>query len=305
MENKVLIDWLSLTSKSIDIWGFQELLGMSECPWEDTKGAKGYKSRKYFNGISIHYDGRDDMGVWLEMSGQGCRAFESVGTGNFQALFDLILSGVCHVTRLDIAYDDLSGVLDMQTMIADASRGEFVCKARKGNVEKSLFDDGACIYFGSMKSDILIRIYNKAAERHCEPGVHWVRVEMQLRDDRAFKYLSLPGSAGDRFCGVLVNYLRFVDEDPADSNRWRWPLKDYWGELLCGAAALSIYDKPGMEYNIDRCAHYVFNQAGGAIDAMIQILGPGGFMTQLRERKPKIPNPKYKALVEAYKAYSL
>ena len=148
---------------------------------------------------------------------------------------------------------------------------------------------------------MLIRIYNKAAERHCEAGTHWIRVEMQLRNDRAAKYIALGGSAGDRFCGVLVNYLRFVEPDAADSNRWRWSLKPYWGELLCGASALSIYDKLGTEYNIDRCADFVFRQAGGAIDAMYQILGRDGFESMLHDMKPKVQNPKYKQLVEQYK----
>ena len=36
--------------------------------------------RKYFGNISIHYNSREDMGVWCEMSGQGCRNFEDLTT---------------------------------------------------------------------------------------------------------------------------------------------------------------------------------------------------------------------------------
>ncbi|MBQ1233185.1 MAG: replication initiation factor domain-containing protein, partial [Clostridia bacterium] len=40
------------------------------------------------------------------------------------------------------------------------------------------------IYHGSPKSNMYIRIYDKAAERDLE-GIHWIRVEMQMRDEIA------------------------------------------------------------------------------------------------------------------------
>ncbi len=72
-ENVVLYDWLSFTSKNHTPEQLIAALGLSHCPWTDTKGARGYQDRLYFGAISIHYNGREDMGVWCEMSGQGCR----------------------------------------------------------------------------------------------------------------------------------------------------------------------------------------------------------------------------------------
>ena len=62
-ENVVLYDWLSFTSKKHTPEELIEALGLSHCPWTDTKGARGYMDRKYFGCISIHYNGREDMGV--------------------------------------------------------------------------------------------------------------------------------------------------------------------------------------------------------------------------------------------------
>ena len=73
-ENSILIDWLSFTSKIHSPEEIIELLGMEGCGWEVISGMHGYQERLYFNCISVHYAGRADMGVWLEMSGQGCRA---------------------------------------------------------------------------------------------------------------------------------------------------------------------------------------------------------------------------------------
>ena len=58
--NKVIYDWISCTSKIHLPFQFVETLGMQGVTWENTKGAHGYKDRLYFNGISIHYNGRED-----------------------------------------------------------------------------------------------------------------------------------------------------------------------------------------------------------------------------------------------------
>ena len=89
-----------------------------------------------------------------------------------------------------------------------------------------------------------------------------------------------------------------------DSNRWRWPIKDYWGEFLCNAEAISIYQAPGLEYNLDRCERFVINQAGNAIDAYIKICGVPSFLDKLKNRTT-MRNPKYDRLVNEYRAISL
>ena len=55
-ENLVLIDWLSITTKSLNEQQVAQLIGMEIgiVPWEPTKGARGYHDRLYFGGISIH-----------------------------------------------------------------------------------------------------------------------------------------------------------------------------------------------------------------------------------------------------------
>lgn len=299
-ENIILVDWLSITSNELDEFGFELLLGMEEVPWELTKGAHGYQDRLYFGGISIHYNGRDDMGVWCEMSGQGCRTFESLGHGNYQKLFNFVSSGRGNITRLDIAYDDHTGVLDIDEIVEDTLHQRFVSKSRFWDVNIS--SAGKSLYHGSPKSDIRIRIYDKAAERNCPAGTHWIRVELQLRRDRAKKFISMEEDIGYLFAGVVCNYLRYVIPEDSDTNRWRWPLTDYWGELLCGANAISLYEKPGMEYNLDRCETYVYKFAGNAIDALIQIYGEKTFMAKLRERNTRT-NPKYQQLVTMYKDF--
>ena len=300
----ILYDWLSFTTKRSDPYYIVDLLGLSHVPWETTKGARGYQSRLYFNCISIHFNGRDDMGVWCELSGQGCRAFETLSSlpGKWEDLFRTITENHMNITRLDVAYDDHTGMLDLDEIIQDTRRKEYVSKSDYWEIVES--SKGQTVQFGSPQSDVLIRIYDKARERNCPAGEHWIRCELQLRRERAIAFTKLGLSIGQSFCGVVINYLRFVEPMDGDSNKWRWPLKPYWGEFLGSANKISLYESPGLEYNLDRCERYVIRQAGNAIDAYIQIHGVDAFLEELKHR-PVQRNPKYDRLVEEYRTFNL
>ena len=70
--------------------------------------------------------------------------------------------------------------------------------------------------------------------------------------------------------------------------------------MLGNANAISIYQTPGLEYNLDRCERYVIRQAGNAIDAYIQCVGVNAFMETLKNRTT-MRNPKYDRMVTEFK----
>lgn len=297
--NIVIYDWVSITSKIHTPEQIVSLLGMEDVTWETIKGAHGYKDRLYYNCISIHYNGSPEMGVWLELSGQGCRCFETIGHGDYEWLLGYVLDHPddMNITRLDIAYDDHSGILDINQITQDTLSVEYVSKANSWECVQS--SKGMSVVIGSRQSPVLIRIYDKARERGLTDGTHWIRVELQLRDDRAKEFAKLRCAVGEAFAGVVLNYLRYVDPDDDDSNKWRWPLKDYWADMIGDACKISIFTKPGTEYNVLHCENFVFNQAGNAIDALLQIYDVDTFLKKLQERKAR-PNPKYKEMIHRY-----
>ena len=295
LENIVLYDWLSFTSKKHEPQELIEALGLSHCPWSNIKGARGYQDRRYFSNISVHYNGRPDMGVWVEMSGQGCRTFETLSSVGWDGIFKFIQDNGLKITRLDVAYDDHTGVLDIREIARDTQEKEYISKSDYWEVVLS--SKGTTVQIGSPQSRVVIRIYDKAAERG-KTDQHWIRCEMQLRDNRAVEFSALNLPVGQAYTGVLLNYLRYV-ESSDDSNRWRWPMKDYWAGLVKDAERISIYHAPGMEYNEERCKHYVVNQAGNAIDACLRMYGPEDFQRMIADR-PTRPNPKYDMLVKRH-----
>lgn len=307
-ENLILYDWVTISCKDDDPQVWVRLLQMERISWEELDhGRNGYRKALYYGSISILYDGNEGMGSCLEMSGQGCRTFEELGSGDFDCLFRFLQDEPArfHMTRLDVAFDDHTGILDTEQLFEDTRHREYISKFRLAEIHEQLVDgsnkrrDGISIYHGSKKSAILIRIYDKAAERGLTNGQHWVRVELQLRDDRGLAFVQAQEEIGMKFRGVLLNYLRYVDEDYPDSNKWRWPLKSYWEELIQQAGRIRLYVKPGIEYNIMQLDHFVFDQAGNAIAAAFQIHGAAKFFDRLRERSIE-SNPKYKRLLDLY-----
>ena len=182
-ENRIIFDWVSFTTRKHSVEELVEILELRECPFETVRGSKGFMWRQYFSGISIHYNeeqfARNGDFIWLEMSGQGCRSYESYGSGDYEKLFELVRSDPenIHLTRLDIAFDDMTGIFDIKIVCDEVRAEHFV--ARTSTYQAIYSNAGNAVYFGSKKSNVFIRIYDKAAERGYDGDqYHWVRCEI-------------------------------------------------------------------------------------------------------------------------------
>lgn len=297
-ENLLLIDWFSFTLHSYSLDHAKSILGLRDVTWVDMPGARGYRDKLYFNGINIHYNGSEVMGIWVEMSGAGCRAFEDFSILSWRTLIDYCLSDPdCHITRVDIAFDDHTGIFPIQKIMEDTRNEHFVSPSRWWETVYS--SKGESVYIGSPQSMIRFRFYNKAAERGYSDDTHWIRLEMQLRDERASMFLSLSNDLKFNFESVINNYIRFVSPSP-DSNKSRWPLTSYWKDFISDVPGISLALHLGSEYNMEKIKDNVFNRWGNAIDAVLQVMDIDQFKANLALRSTH-PNPKYEAAINEYK----
>ena len=300
--NQILVDWLTFSSKVDSIESIQELLGLTGVTWQQMeRGRNGYRQRLMFENISILYDGAENMGVCVDITGTGCRAFESFTTRSWQALFqDILDKQDYNVSRLDMAYDDHTGILDIDVLQDDTDDHHYVSAFRKWQVQYG--SEGVTIYHGSQRSDMLIRIYDKAAEQGLE-GAHWVRVELQMRNDIAYGFVAgaVSRPIGEQFRGVLHNYLRYV-VPTADTNMSRWPMTDYWEKLLENVQRISCWSAPGMDYTVWKLADLVVNQWGNAIDCYLSIFGTEDLIRMLGKRSIR-RSPKYERLKAEHAAF--
>lgn len=108
------------------------------------------------------------------------------------------------------------------------------------------------LYFGSGKSDVQIRVYDKLSERKdgnynvSEDIKVWNRTEIQLRDEKATFVADVlarkeagESSIGETVCGILKDYLRFTVKGK-DTNRSRWKTAPFWDKFLGKVEALPL-----------------------------------------------------------------
>lgn len=307
-ENILLLDWFSFTTKIYlegddfvyDLSDVIDLLGLTEAnlKWQQIYGMHSYRDRFYFCGISIHFNG-SNRDYWVEMSGEGCRTFETYSKFNFYYLFDIIKSDLnrFHVTRLDIALDDRRDLLTFEKLEIETSLGNYRSRFRDIRLEKSFTSNAFTFYYGSMKSDIMFRIYNKAAELNRENEGSWVRFEIQMRDDRALCFIQqlTAYNAGQVFFGVINNYLSYLIPS-GDSNKARWKLADWWLDFLKYENIIKLTSCK-KEYNFFNLKNYVVNQSGGAVQTYVKLCGADQLFDDLKNRSCKL-NPKYKLLLD-------
>lgn len=315
-DNIILIDWFSFTLRNaMTIDQVKEFLGLFGCSWVEMCGHYGYRQAHYFGGIYIMWDGhRDDMGICVEMSGQACRQFETSSCKSFAELFDAVAADErqYNITRLDVAFDDIDksengcGLLDIVKICKAAYMGRYISKFSKSHPEVDVDVDelgkvtrAHSCYFGSAKSELRIRFYDKAQERG-GLGYHWVRCELQLRRERALAFLKLQQSWGERFFGVLNNYMRIIVPSKTDSNRRRAPSPVWWDKFLQSVEKISLYTPKDVDYNLTRLERYLFEQCGNSIDTYIQCVGLMKFREMLKHRDTLL-NANQQALIEEYR----
>lgn len=141
----------------------------------------------------------------------------------------------------------------------------YVCKSKV--LPKIVLKREEEIYFGSSKSDRLLRIYNKAMEQGL-PDQYWMRMEFQLRNDCAVSFylnwvLYKDAGIGYLYRGMMLDYLRFVDPGKHDISKIKehrhmnWlPTAKWWSDLLGDAEKIKQVYLPGKEYTLERLERY-------------------------------------------------
>lgn len=310
MENCILYDWLTFSVPDFDLDSVLAFLNLpTGLSWSTGLGSKlKYGERWAFQGISVHFTStldsrRLNAGVCVEMSGQGCRAYETYSGHSMSDLVSRVRSAGYSVTRVDIAYDDFEGKIDLDHMADQARDFHFTSRLqRRKIVDESQISDlelaGLTVSHGSKSSRIYIRCYDKRIERNAmDLYPHWVRLEIQLRDENAIGFLDAPEDIGTKFAGVLRNYLSYRDPSPTDSNKRRWKESSWWTELLGAVQAIKISSSKDVDYNKDHFDEFVYGHLHNVIRTAVLCDGAEGFLRRVFAYDEKLPS-KYMKLLE-------
>lgn len=304
-DNRIIIDWLAFTVHNLQVNEVITMLGLNDClgNFQEMKGHDGYKDRLFFNGISVFYNGHEKQGIHVSFSGQGCRAFESYSEyGDFIMLLSAVLSlPKSKLTRLDVAYDDFKGLLDLNIISYCIKNGQWISSAGVRWWEVVYSSVGLSSYIGSPQSRIRIRFYDKAAEQ--KVNYFWSRCEIQLRDEQATEFSKKlifdNFTINSLYFGVLNNYIRFVDKN-SNSNITRCENFIWWDEFLETKESVKLWT-PGISYNIARLRQNVEERWGNAIQTYLSLFGYTLLQKNLDEIKPVSDLPvQYKKIILDY-----
>lgn len=257
---RACVDWVEATFKSVTMDELiLDVLQMDFNDFFDSTGKNGYRQSKKCGSISIYYDGREDMGIHLEMKGRGCREYERLGKRTWKELFQTIFEYHGSFTRLDPAVDDFDGIFTIKKLVNRVKKDMLVSKFQRArNYEDIIINGGevrgVTLKFGSDKSNIQVIMYDKLSERKdtnynvSEDVKVWNRTELRLRDEKATEVALILAneedgeeSIGKTVCGILKQYLRFVDQGKSkDTNKRRWKTARFWDKFLGKVEALPL-----------------------------------------------------------------
>lgn len=240
-------DWFSLTfPPDFKLASLEEQMGRqypNTTPQPLGFGGKGYSRSIKYGSAKVYYQGADNMGVHLELTGDAIRSCR-----DYRDLLGFAYEAGATCSRFDIACDDQGQrVLDIDQMTAAADNCAQLGAFRRYRPIKESTSNGRLlahgVNFGSRQSEVYCRVYDKRLERIAHkvdlatlPAYH-VRLEFELKNKTAtaaFRsylesgFINLAGLLG----GFCSKYLSFREVNPADSHRYRWAVSGWWSSFL-------------------------------------------------------------------------
>lgn len=206
LENAVNIDWLSLNFKNIQAEELLEIfcnatndtnVSFENFVYNDDRGfVTGYTHSYSYLGtpyIVISFcPGRSEMGVNIQITGQGCKLIYFDDLIRFLEETSKITDDY-KCNRLDIAFDDFNRIIPVKEMIESTIKDLDVCSGVR-NIISRIKRDMISIYtnhwngytsenlvFGKHRSARSFRLYDKKLEQKRSDIDYWYRLEIELR----------------------------------------------------------------------------------------------------------------------------
>ena len=282
-----MVDYVRVSFKTHDIdYILENVMHLKKDYMQELEsGFYGYIGTFQLDNIKVFYSALgDNRGILVEMSGKGCRQFESFLNWRKQTWFDFFADCLEHkgtFTRFDLAIDDYKTYFDIPMILEKVRNGEAVSKFRKSDYNGSYaIDDGEAggttIYFGSKKSEVYLCFYQKnyeQAEKYnqsLEDYPDWNRYELRLKNDRAniaVKELIERQDLLKVAKEIINNYLRFVEK--RDTNRNTWKTCAFWEKFIGDVSKLSLYMEPKRDF-YERSRNWLKNSCSPTMKMVLE-----------------------------------
>lgn len=317
----VTVDWLSATFP--DGMPLEDVEALFGGGWEPLKrGNHGYKAGKRLGSLKLWHDGGPKMGVHVEASGQACRELEASGVvTDWRSFLRLLDQHHARARRLDVAFDEYGGVLQLERMEQALAAGEVVTHFRcfepreRKRVGGNGEGDGKTLYIGSPASESCIRVYDKKAEQLRKGNAavaaeheRWTRLEWQTRNKHAEALMAALIAGGmQRAVNHLTSAVEFKQPSATDSNDRRWKRAGWWAEFVGQVERLNLglgRRPEGLRQTVTWLSQSVSTSLGVLLDAARGDLEPIyrllaiGKVRQKKHHRQLLKNTPYSEVLE-------
>lgn len=274
LDSHISLDWLSFTVKNgresrLKIIQFFDYATITELDF----GGMGYKQSATIGegGRMFWHEDRLDMGIHVRLSATALASLPTTAIGMIRRVIEW--GGV--VTRLDIAFDDTVGRLDIPHMYQKILDGELVTRWRKVRLIRSGEVSqgekmGDTVNLGARTSESFLRIYDKKSEmagrgKDVSDIDTWVRVELEIKGQKAEAFSIMLASSvfsdeqtAGELCGqLLLGLVDFKEKTKTpDPNKSRRRTSTWWRQFV-GTTEKRILSLPKRERTMEASKQWI------------------------------------------------
>jgi len=218
-------------------------------------GHHGYRSSLVGTGVRVYYDGASDGGVFVQISGDGCRMVEEAPS--FSSWSDFLCrfrDRGAKYTRFDLAFDDRSGILDLEVIEAKVKNREYTSRFSRESFamdSASGVADKQIVRLGHKQGTSQLVFYNKRLERisrgYEDPGV-WNRAELRYYHKQAEEVVTwaIANETLEGAEGFLTNAIQFRELSDRPQ-KTRWDISSFWTEFVGSCGRLTVRVPPSKK----------------------------------------------------------
>jgi len=270
INTEISLGWLSCTVPHDALRGFCELV--EDNPVKLEVGFRGYEHSAMILGTGRIGWSTSRPEAHIDLSAGALSLIEDGDIGAILAVIDWVFSVDGHFTRLDVSFDNRTGIVTVKEVEQALVSGDAVSYWRKWNnfngsqIGLPAGAEGETVYIGSKKSRAFLRVYNKALEQNLE-DTHWTRFELQIKDELATGIASVllaswkdngEKAFAEQALSLLRGFIEFKDKE-SDINPTRRAPLDWWTKLTEGADKVRI-TRVKTERSIEKTRQWLESQ---------------------------------------------
>ena len=316
---EMVFDYVRIRFPTQDVkYVVEDILGLRlDVMIHEDYGFYSYSEHYVLGDVFVLTSPDKEKGILLELKGKGCRQMESYLLAQHRSWFDFLMETLVEggvMKRLDLAINDMAGILDVPELTEKSNHEEciYVFRSfksyRSGELVRSHEQDrygmGNTLYIGSLKSEVYFCIYEKDYEQYVKYDIPIEdtkiknRFEIRLKNERAYHAVRdlLTYYDAERTAFSIINrYLRFANKE-VDKRRSEWKTNDRWAYFIgSDRGRLRLTTKP-EPYTLTRTLNWIGRQVAPTWKGLDQIDRSNGTTylkdilehTRLTERHKKL-----------------